>query len=64
MPKVWCAEIECEWCKENQCTADEINLSAGRMHTVYEGYRQVWTCRTFKMSEEAKKMIDILKDLL
>ena len=60
MPKVWCAETECEHNKGNQCRAKEINLSAGRIHTVHEGFRQVWTCRTFQMKEEYKKMLETL----
>ena len=55
MPKVWCAEILCEHNKNNQCKAKEINLSAGNIPTVNEGCRQIWTCRTFAMSDDAKK---------
>lgn len=55
MAKVWCAEIDCEHNKNNQCKAKEINLSAGYMHTVHEGFRQVWTCRTFQMDERDKE---------
>ena len=58
---VWCAETECVYCKENICTADEINLSAGHMHTVHEGFRHVWTCRTFSPDPEAKELFDMLK---
>lgn len=60
MSKVWCAENECEHNKANQCRAREINLSAGRMHTVHEGFCQVWTCRTFKQDEETQKLFEAL----
>ena len=55
-PKVWCAEILCEHNKNNQCKANEINLSAGNIHTVNEGCRQIWTCRAFAMRDDAKKL--------
>lgn len=61
MPKVWCAETECEYCKGNKCTAREINISAGHIHTVHQGFIHHWECRTFKISEEAKELFDMLK---
>lgn len=61
MAKVWCAETECEYCRENGCTAKEINISAGHIHTVHQGFRHHWECRTFKPSEDAKEMFEMLK---
>ena len=58
MPKVWCAAIECKNNKNNQCTATEINLSSGNVHTYYQGFKQVWECRNFNMSEEYKRMME------
>lgn len=54
MTKVWCAETTCKHNKDNLCSAKKINLSAGQIHTVHEGCRQLWTCRTYEMSYEAK----------
>lgn len=59
--KVWCAETECEHNKDNLCKAKEINISAGRVHTIHDGYIHHWECRTFKMSEEAEKLFSMLK---
>ena len=56
MAKVWCAAIECEHNKNNRCTAKEINLSEGRVHTVHEGVKQVWGCRMYNMSNESKEL--------
>lgn len=53
MPRVWCAAIECEHNKENQCTAAEINLSTAHVHTVHQGFMEYWKCRTFTESEES-----------
>ena len=55
MPKVWCAAIECEHNKNNQCKAKEINLSNGNVHTVHQGFMHIWQCRAFEMSEQAKQ---------
>lgn len=60
-PRIVCAETECEYFSVDGCTAEEINLTAGHMHTVHEGYRHVWTCRTFSPSPEAKEIFDMLK---
>ena len=59
--RVYCAEIECEHYSEDGCTAEEINLTAGHMHTVHEGFRHVWTCRMFEPSPIAKEIFDKLK---
>ena len=61
MPKVWCAEIECVHCKENVCTAGEINLSAGHIHTKYQGRVHHWVCRTYEMSEDAARLLESIK---
>lgn len=56
MAKVWCAENECKYNDRNLCKAKEINLAAGHMHTVHEGFRPVWTCRTFEESALAAEL--------
>ena len=61
MPKVWCAETTCKHNKDNLCSAKKINLSAGQIHTVHEGCRQLWTCRTYEMSYEAKKLKEVIE---
>ena len=61
MAKVWCAETECEFCHENECTAEEINFSAGHIHTKFQGYKHHWECNTFKMSKEAEEVFGMLK---
>ncbi len=61
MAKVWCASIECKHNKNNQCKAKEINISDGHIHTVHQGYKQIWLCRSFAMSEIAMEMDKALK---
>lgn len=64
MAKVWCAQIECEHNKGNRCRASEINLSCGSIHTVHQGFKQVWECRSFQMGDESKRLYDELKRFL
>lgn len=64
MPKVWCAAIECANNKNNRCTAAEINLSAGHIHTVHQGFKQVWECKLYNMSQESKQIEEKIKEWL
>lgn len=64
MPKVWCAAIECTNNKNNQCKAAEINLSEGHIHTVYQGFKQMWECRSYNQSERSKKMEKLIDEWL
>ena len=61
MAKVWCAENECLFNKDNECLADYINITAGRIHSRNQGYCRHWECRTFKQSAEVKELYEMLK---
>lgn len=55
MTQITCACLDCKFCKENaQCTAKEIKLSWGNIATVWEGRQDVWWCKSYEMSDEAK----------
>ena len=64
MAKVWCAAGMCKWNDDNRCRAKEINLSEGHLHTVHQGFKQVWTCRAFEMSENAKRLQAQFEEIL
>jgi hypothetical protein len=64
MAKVWCATIECPNNKNNRCTAKEINISDGHIHTVHQGFKQVWECRTHTISQESKQFEERIKEYL
>ena len=64
MPKVWCSAIECENNKNNRCKAAEINLAEGYIHTVHQGFKKVWECKTYNMSKESKQLEDKIKEWL
>ena len=61
MTKVYCAETECKYFDDCLCTADEINLTAGHIHSVHNGFMHHWECRMFEQSKEAKEMFEMLK---
>ena len=62
MAKVWCAAIECTNNKDNMCTAAEINLTEGHIHTVHQGFKQVWGCRTYNVTDQYKQLEDSIKE--
>lgn len=56
MTKITCACFDCKHCSPNaECTAKEIKLTFGNIATVWEGRQDVWWCKSFEMSEEAKE---------
>lgn len=55
MTKIICARIECKYCKNRQCQAKEINLTADSIATLYNGRQEFNTCKTFEESEESKE---------
>ena len=63
MAKVWCATIECKHNKKNQCKAKEINISDGHIHTVHQGYKQIWLCGSCILSDPARELEQLLKNV-
>ena len=65
MTQITCACFDCKFCNENaQCTAKEIKLTFGSIHTVWEGQQDVWWCKSFEMSDEAKECYERIAPLL
>ena len=54
MAKIRCPSVECEWNKNNRCTAKEIYLSEHCVHTVHQGFVRMWVCKGYQESERAK----------
>ena len=44
--------------------AKEIKLTSGNIATVWEGRQDVWWCKSFEMSEEAKAIIEKFKEIV
>lgn len=65
MTKITCACFDCKYCSPNaECTAEEIKLTSGNIATVWEGGQDVWWCKSFEMSEEAKEFAERMKKIL
>lgn len=64
MNRVLCGTIECRYNADNICTAETINLSNHQMHTVYEGVQNLWRCKQFEKSDEARRIEQMWKELL
>lgn len=63
MPKITCTCFDCKFCNdESKCTAEEIKLKSGNIATVWEGRQDVWWCKSFEMSDEAKAIHEKVKE--
>ena len=57
MTKITCTFLECKHCSPiGKCEAKEVKLTSGNIATVWEGRKDVWWCKSFEMSEEAKEI--------
>lgn len=64
MPKVRCGAIDCVYNDHTyKCRAKEVALSERYMHTVHEGFKQLWECKNYQKSEHAKKLEEAAKSL-
>ena len=61
MAKVHCASIDCEYNFNTKCTAKEIQLNDGHIHTVHQGFKHMHECKTYTKSEYFKELEQFLK---
>lgn len=65
MTEITCACFDCKFCNENaQCTAKEIKLTSGNIATMWEGRQDVWWCKSFELSNEAKDFYKRVKEIM
>ena len=65
MPKVYCADVTCEYVNENGvCTAKVISLSWHSVATVYDGVQEFNRCKAFQKSSRVKELEKKIGDLL
>ena len=64
MTKVLCATIDCKYNNDYVCAKKEINLSDHLIHTMYEGVQNLWRCKQFEKSDEARRIEKMWKELL
>lgn len=64
MTKITCTCFDCKYCNQNaECEAKEIKLTSGNIATLWEGRQDVWWCKSFEMSEEAKKTYKRIREI-
>ena len=62
MIKVICASIDCEYNHNKKCTAKEIKLNDGHIHTVHQGFKHIHECKTYEKSEYSKELEKFLEE--
>lgn len=60
--KVICATLECKHNEDGLCTAKQIRLSDGHVHTVFQGFKQIWECKSFEMDKMCEKILKKLSE--
>ena len=65
MPKVFCAASDCKWNDVKcRCRAKEIHLAENYVMTMNDGRQHFNRCHDYEMSEESKRIMNQLKELL
>lgn len=60
---LYCSDIRCRFCNDdNECTAESVKLVFEGLNTVYQGFREVHTCKTFEESELSKQVAIFMKE--
>ena len=60
MSKILCPNIECVNYSERGCRAKTVHLSEIHTHTVHNGFQQFWKCKEYNVTEQWKKIEDII----
>ena len=59
---VYCAALECKYHSDtNRCTAKKIILSSHSVMTVWNGRQEFLKCRSYEMSDEAKRIFETIR---
>jgi hypothetical protein len=64
MAKVFCASIDCSHNENCKCTLKEVALKEWYIHTMHEGYKHMWECKNYEMSEEAEDMYAKIREVM
>lgn len=65
MPKLFCGASDCIYNNNrNRCTAKEVSLNDLSVMTLWEGRQHLWRCKQYEMSEEAKKIEKMMKEVM
>lgn len=59
---VYCAAADCKYSgSKNRCTAKQVTLSWHSVMTVWEGRQEFLQCRSYEMSDEAKRISEAIR---
>ena len=65
MASITCGHIDCENCgDDNKCKADKVTLSYRNIATVNIGRAEVLVCENYKMSDQYKKLKDMIMETM
>ncbi|MBQ9589281.1 MAG: hypothetical protein IJR29_03750 [Butyrivibrio sp.] len=64
MTAITCPCVECiHNGKRYKCTAEKINFKYRNMATINEGRVDMWICNQYELTEEAKKIEEMMKNI-
>lgn len=59
---VYCADSSCKYNSDkNRCTAKQVTLSWHSVMTVWNGRQEFLQCRSYEMSDEAKRIFEAIR---
>ena len=65
MTTITCGHFDCANCDDNgRCKADNVTLNYRNIATFNMGRAEVLVCENYKMSEQYKKMEDMMEMML
>lgn len=61
--KLHCMDSRCKYCNyDNECTAENVELAFEGLNTIYQGFREVISCKTFEKSDLFKNIEAFMKE--
>lgn len=61
---IYCAAVECKYNgNRNRCTAKKVTLSSHSVMTVWQGRQEYLKCKSFELSEESKRIQELLESV-
>lgn len=64
MRNLICSDVRGKYCNDNhRCTAPKVELMSEVINTVYHGYMDVHTCKTFEKSELCKQVDEFMEEM-
>lgn len=62
---IYCAAVDCKYNgSRNQCTAKKVELSWHSVMTMWQGRQELWKCKNFEKSEEARLVEEQIRRMM